>query len=146
MGWMCLCALMLLTQCTTGYVDLGLPSGTLWKESNEDGLHDYEFSVERFGCSIPTKEQWEELQSECSWTWVGDGYKVQGPNGAELYLPAAGWVYCDGVDFGEGSYGDYWSSTAYDETDAWSVHFHEREVKVGYDYRCLGHSIRLVKK
>ena len=32
----------------TGYVDLGLPSGTLWKDKNENGFFTYDEAVSRF--------------------------------------------------------------------------------------------------
>ena len=49
-----------------GYVDLGLPSGTLWKEQNEiDGFCTYEQAMALFGNDLPTKEQWEELILSC---------------------------------------------------------------------------------
>lgn len=32
-----------------GYVDLGLPSGTLWKNSNEFGYYNFNDAVNRFG-------------------------------------------------------------------------------------------------
>ena len=43
-----------------GYVDLGLPSGTLWKNANEggdDALYTYDEAVSMFGDKLPTKEQ-----------------------------------------------------------------------------------------
>ena len=45
----------------TGYVDLGLPSGTLWKGKNEGGWYTYEEAISMFGNLLPTKEQFEEL-------------------------------------------------------------------------------------
>ena len=51
------------------YVDLGLPSGTLWKAENEDcGLITYDQAVNFYRTSLPTKEQWEELKNFCLWT------------------------------------------------------------------------------
>lgn len=45
-----------------GYVDLGLPSGTLWKTENEDcGLVTYDKAYELYGNSLPTYEQLKEL-------------------------------------------------------------------------------------
>ena len=73
---------------TKGFVDLGLPSGTQWRSTNEDGLFDYNTAVNKYGRSMPTKEQLEELVSACRWTWNGSGYKVTGPNGNHIYIPA----------------------------------------------------------
>ena len=78
-----------------GYVDLGLPSGTLWKDKNESGFYSYDQAVSQFGSSLPSQGQWEELRSLCGWTWTGNGYKVIGPSGASIVLPAAGFRYCN---------------------------------------------------
>ena len=44
---------------------------------------------------IPTKAEMEELESKCTWTWTSqsgtNGYKVTGPNGNSIFLPAAGF-------------------------------------------------------
>ncbi|MCQ2318846.1 MAG: hypothetical protein MJZ90_08025 [Bacteroidales bacterium] len=75
-----------------GYVDLGLHSGTLWKDKNEEGgFYIYDQAMSKFGNELPTKEQFEELKSSCKWAWTGSGYKVTGPSGASIYLPAEGW-------------------------------------------------------
>ena len=46
----------------------------------------------------PTKQEMEELTSLCLWEWIKlngiSGYKVTGPNGNSIFLPAAG---CDGT-------------------------------------------------
>lgn len=39
------------------YVDLGLPSGTMWKLFIEDGYYTFDRAVEKFGSNLPTKEQ-----------------------------------------------------------------------------------------
>ncbi|MBR0072444.1 MAG: hypothetical protein IJP95_01275 [Bacteroidales bacterium] len=79
----------------SGYVDLGLPSGTKWKaenetNSNEDNYYTYEEAIAAFGKKLPTKEQFMELRNECDWTWAGMGYKIVGSNGKSITLPAAG--------------------------------------------------------
>lgn len=77
----------------SGYVDLGLPSGTLWRNSNEGGAYatySYMQALERFGKNLPTNHQWGELRYTCSWTWIGNGYKITGPNGNFIMLPAEG--------------------------------------------------------
>ena len=132
------------------YVDLGLPSGTLWAtcniganspeeygdyfawgetvpkaayewstykwcEGNYDLMtkycNNYDFGTVdnktvleleddaahvNWGASwrVPTNEQLEELRLNCTWLWTTkngvNGCKVIGPNGATLFLPAAG--------------------------------------------------------
>lgn len=43
---------------------------------------------------LPTKEEFKELLNKCTWTWTLQngvkGYKVTGPNGKSIFLPAAG--------------------------------------------------------
>lgn len=96
-----------------GWVDLGLPSGTLWKNANEGGAnarYTYNEAVSRFGNKLPTKQQLEELKNKCTWTWKGTGCRVTGPNGNSIYLPAAGGTDCN--SYSEvGVRGNYWSST-----------------------------------
>lgn len=139
-------------QVPTGYVDLGLPSGTLWKEYNENcGLITYNQARNYFGNSLPTKEQWEELMSNCHWTWIGNGYKVRGGNGQSIILPAAGFKD-EGVTNYVGEVGYYWSSSLYpeDRNYSWGLPFGADEVGLSeYGLGGLPHemgaSIRLVK-
>ena len=74
-----------------GYVDLGLSSGVLWKATNEDGgLYTQEQAVKKFGdTNLPRVYMLQELMKECSWTWLGNGYHVQGPNYSSIFLPMA---------------------------------------------------------
>ena len=129
----------------TGYVDLGLPSGTLWKDKNENGFFTYDEAVSRFGSKLPGKEKLEELKSECKWEWNGSGYKVTGPNGNSIVLPASGFRYCGGSVTFVGSDGNYWSSTPWDSGGAWSLYFNSGGVSVDYYSRCNGQSVRLVQ-
>ena len=74
------------------YVDLGLPSGTKWKQTNEKVFLTVDDAIRLYGDRLPTKEQFEELKNECEWEWTGNGFKFIGPNGKELILHAAGRV------------------------------------------------------
>ena len=127
-----------------GLVDLGLPSGTLWKEKNESGFYDYESAVRIFGNKLPTKEQFEELINSCQWTWTYSGYKVVGPSGESIVLPAAG--YRDGDVFGVDISGHYMSSTK-DSSDypVWDLSFHSDRAWVGRSLGRSGISVRLVQ-
>lgn len=130
-----------------GYVDLGLPSGTLWKNQNEGGdnaRYTYDYAMDKFGNKLPTKQQLEELKNKCTWTWIGNGYKVIGPNGKSITLPAAGYRYCIGDVYGVGSFGSYWSSTPYGSGNAWDLYFTSGEVTMRSGARCSGRSVRLV--
>lgn len=128
------------------YVDLGLPSGTLWKGEDEDcGLINYDQAVNFYGNNLPTKEQWEELKNICLWTWQGNGYKVKGKTGESIFLPAAGYRNCDGSTSSVGSGGNYWSSTPGDSEYAWILYFYSSGVGMSYYRRCNGLSVRLVR-
>lgn len=130
------------------YVDLGLPSGTLWKNANEGGeatFYNYDEAVSRFGNKLPTKQQLQELKKECTWTWTGSGYKVTGPNGNSITFPAAGYRLCYGYVGSVGTGGYYWSSTPNVSDDAWFLRFYSSEVYMRNDNRCSGLSVRLVQ-
>lgn len=129
-----------------GYVDLGLPSGTLWKAENENcGLITYGQAVNFYGSSLPTKEQFEELKNNCLWTWRGNGYNLKGKNGESMFLPASGGRSCDGSVDGVGSHGSYWSSASYGSEQAWGLFFGWGGMNVITYAPCIGQSVRLVK-
>ena len=142
---LCLMCLLAVSAMAQDYVDLGLPSGTLWKRQNESGFYTYEEALNRFGNKLPERHHFVELINECTWIWMGDyGYKVVGPNGNSITLPAAGFrnrgdVYHVGTD------GRYWSSTPYDSDYAWSLPLDSSVVSVCYNLRCDGLSVRLVQ-
>ncbi|MBQ1176030.1 MAG: hypothetical protein IIX52_00525 [Paludibacteraceae bacterium] len=97
---------------TSEYVDLGLPSGTLWKNQNEKGYYSWDKAKSEFADKIPTRDQIEELKIFCTWEWTGKGVKVIGANGNYIYLPAGGYrSYFGGME-GVGSEGSYWSSSS----------------------------------
>ena len=130
-----------------GFIDLGLPSGTLWKQYNEDctsPYYTYEDAYNLFGTNLPTKEQFEELQNMCSWYWTGSGYQVTGPNGNSIYLPAEGYCYCEGNmgSFGMGGY--YWSSTFENSDTSWGLDFDSDSYRLFNGGCCYGRSVRLV--
>ena len=131
-----------------GYVDLGLPSGTLWKNANEGGdnaRYTYDDAMDKFGNKLPTKQQLEELENKCTWTWMGNGYRVTGPNGKSITLPAAGLrnVYSD-VRY-VGTVGRYWSSTTYDSGRAWCLYFGANGAMMSYGLYVVEFSVRLVQ-
>ena len=132
-----------------GYVDLGLPSGTLWKNENEIGgwnnLFSYEQAVNQFGNRLPTKAQFKELKENCRWTWTGNGCKVIGPNGCSIYLPAAGFDGLNRKMYNVGVSGIYWSSTSSNSEDAWYLDFGESYVRVHDWLRKRLQSVRLVQ-
>ena len=104
------------------WIDLGLPSGTLWRCCNEGASTPEAYGgYYSFGqvSSAPTKEQIQELVSYCKCERTTQngvkGEKFKGPNGGTIFLPAAGYGV-SGSFIGVGSYGSYWSSTLYEST------------------------------
>lgn len=128
-----------------GYIDLGLPSGTKWKAENEKGYYEFDEAVSKYGNRLPTLEQLEELRTHCQWEWMGDGYRVTGPNGNAIVLPAAGYRYCSESVSGVGSGGYFWSSTPDGSDFAWYLYFDSSSVGMYVSDRCYGFSVRLVQ-
>lgn len=137
-----------------GYVDLGLPSGTLWKDKNEEGgFYTFVQALSTFGNSLPNREQMEELKNSCKWIWSDNGYKVVGPNGKSIFLPAASYRDCnwDLVKFDDKGYyaGLYWSSSRSGSDSGYSLGLNPREGAKINDFgskMCYGLSVRLVAK
>ena len=118
-----------------------------------DGDSIYDVARAKWGGSwrLPTKDEFQELVDRCTWTWTTyegvNGYKVTGPNGNSIFLPAAGWR--DGTSlYGKGSYGDYWSATPLEGGTgrACSLYFYEYDRNTYWGYRYLGHSVRPVSQ
>lgn len=98
---------------------------------------------------MPTKEEMHELIDKCNWKWTTQsgiaGSLFTGPNGNQIFLPAAG--YRDGSSLGtDGSLGDYWSSTPYDWQYAYELLFDGSNRYVSFGYRYYGKSVRAVSK
>ena len=185
------------------YVDLGLPSGTLWADRNvgADSPEDYgdyfawgetapksyyEWSTYKWCrgsddimtkyCTdsnygivdnktvldleddaayvnmgpewrMPTADEQSELRNECTWIWTTqngtNGWKVTGPNGNSIFLPASGnRVGSDLYDVGSGS--SYWSSSLCSPGFAWTLDFDTVDRYEGYVRRYVGFTVRAV--
>ena len=76
-----------------GFVDLGLPSGLLWAEKQEEGYYTHEEAVKKYGEALPRPEEFVELWRVCKWDWSKErkGYTVTGPNGNSIFLAASGY-------------------------------------------------------
>ena len=128
------------------YVDMGLPSGTLWKTTNEDYLYDYDEAESTFGERLPSKWQFEELMNHCTWEWHGTGYFVTGPNGGAIELPAAGAIDCGGESEPKGKVGGYWTQDYYENSGETTILGFESDYTITRNiYPCYSLSVRLVK-
>ena len=65
---------------------------------------------------MPTRAEQDELRNKCTWTWTTlngvNGFRVTGPNGNSIFLPAAGSRRSNGTYY-TGSNGVYQSSSLY---------------------------------
>ena len=147
------------------YVDLGLPSGTLWATCNigankpEDYGDYYSWEDGKTaaanwgnGWGMPSKEQWEELNENTESTWTTrngvNGRLFTANNGNSLFLPASG--YClDDEFYHSGYWGFYWSSSLYtvDPNHARYFLFHRgNKYVMGHNVRSGGLSVRAVRE
>ncbi len=98
---------------------------------------------------MPTKTEMEELVNNCTWTWTTqngvNGYRVTGPNGNSIFLPAAGYWFGSSHN-GVGMYGYYLSSTPIESgtDDAYYLFFGNGYSRVGWGGRDDGHTVRPV--
>ena len=99
---------------------------------------------------LPTKAEMQELVDRCTWTWTtykyATGYKVTGPNGNSIFLPAEGYRY-NGTELYEWrSFGYYWSGTLVDGCTniAYGLHTCSRGYYVLYSLRSHGYTVRPV--
>ena len=98
---------------------------------------------------MPTDAERDELVENCTWTWTTqnsvNGYKVTGPNGNSIFLPAGGYKG-SGPDYPVGEDGLYWLGNVYKNSYAYLFTIqHEvtppsTEGKQGT--RCFGFMIR----
>lgn len=49
----------------TEYIDLGLPSGTLWATKTQYSNMTWDNAISRFGNRVPTMNQYKELLAHC---------------------------------------------------------------------------------
>ncbi len=100
---------------------------------------------------LPTKRHFEDLINKCKWEWTTEygrgGYKITGPNGNSIFLPACGQT-CGSIADKNSTYGYYWSSDDNNGSTAWGLGFVEPSWNVApevHDYNKInGKSIRMV--
>ena len=133
------------------FVDLNLPSGTLWKNANEgeNTYYTYYEAVALYVNYVPTWEQYEELMQYCKWEWHDGGYKVIGSNNKEIWLPAGGRI-CPDVDDKTTLYGCYWSTTPYPDENhpglISNLFFNKDAIMRDGSPAEYGHFLRLVRQ
>ena len=99
--------------------------------------------------SIPTKEDWEELFTYCTWSRLGEVVMVRGSNNNIIVLPLTG--YRNGLnlyDCGTDGEGYYWTSTLDKNSpdDAWFMHMNFGKHELKSYYRSQGRCIRPVMR
>lgn len=97
---------------------------------------------------MPTKAEQDELRTKCTWTWTTvngvKGCKVTSKqNGKSIFLPAAGYKdYSSTTD--TGVYGDYWSSSRYNDNSSHLFNFNNSGTGEKKFSRYRGLSVRAV--
>ena len=97
---------------------------------------------------MPTKAEQDELRTKCKWVWTTlnrvNGYKVIGPNGNSIFLPAVGFENGSSLNFA-GALGSYLSSSLYTTSyRIYYVYFSSNGMDCFGCYRSNGNSIRPV--
>ena len=121
------------------------------KMSDISGNAQYDVARKQWGSTwrIPTKAEQQELLDNCTWEWTPqngvNGYKVTGPNGNHIFLPAAGYRFGSSL-YNAGSFGYYWSSSPYESftNDAYYLYFGSGFHRVYWGFRSNGRSVRPV--
>lgn len=145
------------------WVDLGLPSGVLWRAYNVGattpeeygGYYDWDAAMDytsglSSGVRVPTRDEFWDLVDYTTNEWITvngiAGRKFTSRiNGNSIFLPAAGFRYCNGSVSYVGSEGFYWSSTTDGSDGARYLHFGSGGVVGSRLDRCDGLSVRLVQ-
>ena len=106
------------------------------------------------GWRIPTSEEWEELDANCTFIWTArngvNGYEVKsnkpGYTSRSIFLPAAGHRQQDQL-CNPGSEGEYWCSSLFSKTSADGRYF-TADISFGWTlgFRYEGLSVRPVKE
>lgn len=126
---------------TGAYTDLG----------DNIGGTKYDVATVRWGegWRMPTKAEFDELLNECTWQWTNSGghlgYRVTGPNGNSIFLPASGFKGTEGL-VSLGSAGYYASSNPHERMDyqAYYLYIASGKRKTDTTYKCLGITVRPV--
>ncbi len=117
------------------YIDIGSNiSGTIYDAARSNWGGNWR---------MPTKAELDELRNDCAWSWTSvngiEGYKVTGPNGNSIFLPAAGYRIDEEIGY-------YWSATLYKDIsdDAYFLYFFDGDYDWNYCNRYVGLPVRPV--
>lgn len=135
------------------YVDLGLPSGTLWATENDEtnyfhGLYSFDEAVEDCGDRLPTRDDWQELLDNVPHSFNKEraGLLFTARNGNELFLPITGFSN-DSDTFETHYYGYYLSATPTDQQSVYSLYFDQRTASIlGGISRNKSFYVKLIKR
>lgn len=99
---------------------------------------------------MPITREQDELIAKCNWEWTTlngiNGYKITGPNGNSIFLPAAGFRTGNSIK-DVGSRGEYWSANYVHVSPyhALRMLFNSVQIdKLTHEIRCIGYPIRAV--
>ena len=127
-------------------------SETYGKSMNDISGTEYDAATVNWGGDwrMPTKTEMQELLDNCTWTWTTqngvNGYKVTSKlNSNYIFLPAAGCRNEASLN-DAGSYGNYWSSSPYNNSIADYLIFDSSSHNVVSNPRSNGYSIRPVRE
>ena len=135
-------------------IDLGLPSGTKWSCCNVGASKPEEYGgYYEWGqiADAPSLAQIQELINSCSSVWTTlngvNGRLFTGPNGGQVFLPAAGYRW-GGEFYYVGSGGYYWSGTPSEGDDnyAYYLYFYSGGVLCAGRTRGNGSTVRPVAR
>ena len=125
------------------FIDLDLPSGTLWATENEPEKYQFNKARKIFCEQLPSIKSWEELIKNCRRESDIEHKRLilTGPNGNKLYLPTTDFNYEGSVCSG------YWSSSPHGVDYAHSMYIFKRVVSTKWSAYRLAHlSVRLCKQ
>lgn len=123
---------------TVGHIKFSISLTPTWNKSNaklrSDGWitnegvlapeHDAAHVQWGGGWRLPTKQELDDLNNKCDWTWATmggvNGCVIRGRGAyasSSIFLPCAGIIFRDdNIPYGEGGGGHYWSSVPYSDS------------------------------
>lgn len=127
------------------FVDLGLPSGTLWKSHDEPGFFSQSAKDSLYASQLPTMLQFYELWTECTWTREQLGYRVEGKNGNHIMMPSYAYCASNGREFALGQYTSYWLAPDSSSNTVYYVFADMKKVGLAITYFHTSRMVRLVQ-